>query len=82
MRYVKARAAEYTDCETYRYYVASALKATADNTAGFVQKGEGIAMSYDKFKARVHEMSKGTVETRTGEEIVEHMKNVLGKLGG
>lgn len=81
MCYVRARADKHIDCETYRFYITSALKVAADNTAGFAKNGESLSMTYEELKKRVKDARSGNTETRTGEEIVEHMKNVLGKIG-
>lgn len=76
MRYLMARISENVECETYKTYMTSCAKTAVWNTAGMNTKGATIQWTYDEFKKRVKEGG-GKVETRTGEEVIEHMKGVL-----
>lgn len=73
MRYVLARHEEAQRREVYRIYVTDALQLAAENTAKAVG-GRYITRRYGDV------LTPQKVETRTGDEIKEHMKQVLGGL--
>ena len=66
MRYVTARLIEESRDLTYRIYVTDALKALVSGSVRYVD------LIQRKYK----------VETRSPEEIVDHVKNGLLKMGG
>ena len=74
MRYVKAKIEKETLDKTYRIYVTDSLKMISENTAKFAG-GNALSKRYVDF------ITKQTVETRTGEEIIDTIQDKLRKLG-
>lgn len=74
MRYCLARYEEIQLDKAYRVYVTDALRVLTENTAK-ISGGGYIQRRY------VELVEPRKEETRSGDEIIEHMKNVLGKLG-
>lgn len=74
MRYCLARYEEIQLDKAYRVYVTDALRVLTENTAK-ISGGGYIQHRY------VELIEPRKEETRSGDEIIEHMKNVLGKLG-
>ena len=76
MRYVEAKLTEKTQALMYRIYVTDTLHALVNNTS----KVGGISISkrfYDVFKESFEPKK---AETRTKEEIIEHIRSGLDKL--
>ena len=62
----------------YRSYMADALKAIANNTAGLAGQ-QGLVVS-KRYADIVEELKTPQKPEPTGEEIIEHMKNRLSNL--
>ena len=62
--------------EAFRAYVTDALKAIAENTARGPHGGGYLKLRYTDI------IDPKPEETRTGEEIVDHVKGMLANLGG
>lgn len=73
MRYCLARHEEKQQGKAYRVYVTDALQIVAENTARFAG-GKHLERRY------IDVITPKKEDTRTGEEIKEHMKAVLEKL--
>jgi len=74
VRYVEARLRQEDRANAYRIYVTDALKVLTENSAGMVSHGKAMSMRFiDIFNPP---------EERTGEDIIEMMKNKLRKAGG
>lgn len=77
-----ARLKQIAEHEAYQVYVTDALKAIADNTGRLVK--EGFTMS-KRFADFISDSPEGEVEPadaeKKGQEIKDHMKELLERLG-
>lgn len=73
MRYCLARYEENQQSKAYRVYVTDALQIVAENTERSAG-GKHLERRY------IDVITPKKEDTRTGEEIREHMKKVLGRL--
>lgn len=74
LQYVSARSEEETERYAYRMYVTETLRGLTNTVGGYLG-GATVTMSFE-------EVLNYKPETRSADEIKEHMKNKLRSLGG
>ena len=75
MRYVRARVNENLERHAYRIYTTETLRGITNMLGSYFGAGMPVTMSFE-------EVLNYKPETRTAEEIKEHMKNKIKSLGG
>lgn len=75
-----SRLKQISEEETYRIYVTDALKAITNNTAHLTKNGLTMTKRFSDFISKTPEEPDENDEIKA-QEIKDHMKNILAKLG-